>query len=148
MNLLDADASETKWLTCGNESAGEFLRQWRAYVHGIDDIIDKEITAPEEIIGVFMQAAFVYSHPFYLAHLIELRQIVINCTNAYADVVAWENSTDDWKQQFADHYRHFGAEMVIAIAFICGGYLHMREASKLLRVVCWEDHHDEKGNIT
>lgn len=145
MNIYDTEATETKWITCGNESAGDFLRVWRAYVHGIDDIIDGDITGPEAILGVFMQAAFVYSHPFYLSNLAALRQIVVNCTNAYADSVAWEKSDEDWKRNFADHYRHFAAEMVLAIAFICGGYNHMREASKYLREICWKEHHNEKG---
>ena len=145
MNIFDAEASETRWLTCGNESAASFLRLWRAYVHGIDDIIDGEIKDNEGIIAVFMQAAFVYSHPFYLENLPALRQIVINCTNAYADSVMWERSDVEWKRNFADHYRHFAAEMVLAIANICGGYKHMREASRHLREICWREHHNEKG---
>lgn len=147
MNLQDAEAQETKWLTCGNEPAAEFLRLWRAYVHGIDDIIDGEIKAPEGILRVFMQAAFVYSHPFYLQNMVALRQLVVNCTNAYADSVLWEKSDVEWKRQFADHYRHFAAEMVLAIAGICGGYDHMREASKWLREICWKEHHNKDGEM-
>lgn len=147
MTINDVEAQQTDWLTCGNKSAGEFLRLWRSYVHGIDDLIDGDAVGSEALLGTFMQAAFVYSHPFYLANLPSLRQLVVNCTNAYADSVAWEKDSEEWKRQFADHYRHFGAEMVLAIASICGGYAHMREASKVLREICWREHHNEKGEV-
>lgn len=148
MNLLTLEAKETAWLTCNNESAAEFLRLWRTYVHGIDDIIDGDTKDFEGVIRVFMQAAFVYSHPFYLSNLPSLRQIAINCTNAYADSVRWERDSEEWKRNFSDHYRHFAAEMVIAIAFLCGGYDHMRAASVMLRELCWCEHHNDKGELT
>lgn len=147
MNLLDVEAKETDWLTCGNKSAGEFLRLWRSYVHGIDDLIDGDLVGSEAMLSVFMQAAFVYTHPFFLANGVALRQIAINCTNAYADSVAWEHG-EGWKRDFADHYRHFAAEMVLAIAGLCGGYEHMRNVSPVLREICWKEHHDEKGQPT
>jgi len=147
MTLNDVEARETEWITCGNASAGEFLRLWRAYVHGIDDLIDGDRTGPEATLEVFMLAAFVYTHPFFTAHMPALRQIALNCTNAYADSVMWEKAPG-WKGDFSDHYRHFAVEMVIAIATICGGYAHARQISPTLRELCWKEHHNEKGEIT
>lgn len=145
MTTLDTtESDETRWLTCGNEQAADFLRLWRSYVHAIDDIVDGDTPGAEPLLTTFLQAAFVYTHPFFLANALALRQIAINCTNAYADSVAWERA-EGWKGQFADHYRHFGAEMVLAIAHICGGYNHMRAASPVLRELCWKEHHNEKG---
>lgn len=145
MNLSDAEAEQTRWLTCGNESAADFLRLWRAYVHAIDDIIDGDAADPESILAAFMQAAFVYTHPFFTANAPALRQLAVNCTNAYADSVAWEKSPDAWRRQFSDHYRHYGAEMVLAIASLCGGYQHMRSVSLTLRETCYTEHHDNEG---
>lgn len=147
MTLQDLDVQQAQWITCGDEEAASFLRSWRGYVHDIDDIIDEKVSN-EFIIATFMQAVFLYSHPFYLKHLDALRQIVVNCTNAYADTVAWEKSEVTWKKNFSDHYRHFGAEMVIAVASICGGYVHAREISLVLRELCWLEHHNEKGEMT
>lgn len=132
-------------MASGNEQAADFLFLWRQYVHQIDDLIDGDLQGPEGMLNTFMMAAFVYTHPFFLAHLQELRQIAVNCTNAYADSVAWEKK-DGWQKEFADHYRHFGVEMVLAVAGMCGGYNHMREVSPVLREMCWKEHHDEKGN--
>lgn len=145
MNLLDVELKETLWVCNGNAAAGDFLRLWRDYVHAIDDIVDGDADDNEAVLGTFQKAIWVYSHPFYLENLVALRQLAVNCTNAYADSVAWEQSEVGWQRNFADHYRHFGAEMVLAIASICGGYAHMREVSKVLREICWKEHHDEKG---
>ncbi len=147
MNVVDVDIQETNWLTCGNVEAGDFLRKWRQYVHDIDDIIDED-KSDEFIIATFMAAAYLYAHPFYLAHLPALQQIVINCTNAYADSVAWEKSDVPWKREFSDHYRHFGMEMAIAVATICGGYMHAREVSLILREICYHGHHNANGEVT
>ena len=142
---MDHSQSALNRATCGIFEAQEFLLLWRAYVHEIDDIIDGDRPQPEAILATFASAAMLYSHPFYLKHLQALRQVVLNCTNAYADSVAWEHSDVDWRAQFADHYRHFGAEMVLAVAGICGGYSHMRAISLELRAVCYNEHHDHDG---
>lgn len=144
MTISDVESQQTDWLTCGNKAAGDFLRLWRSYVHAIDDIVD-ESPGTEHLLGTFAMAIQVYTHPFFVANAASLKQLAVNCTNAYADSVAWEKSDTEWKRQFADHYRHFAAEMVLAIASICGGYSHMREASKVLREICWKEHHNEKG---
>jgi hypothetical protein len=147
MNMSDIVEKERQWLTCGNEMAADFLKVWGIYVHGIDDLIDGDKSGSESMLEVFMTAAFVYTHPYFVQNMPQLRQIAVNCTNAYADTVLWEKA-GGWKQNFSDHYRHFGAEMVLAVAGLCGGYMHMRQASPLLRELCWNEHHNEKGEMT
>jgi len=144
VTLSDVEKQEADWLCCGNQQAREFLTFWREYVHQIDDIIDGDTKGPEAILNAFMLAAFVYSQPFYLQNIGALRQIAVNCTNAYADSVKWEK-TEGWRGQFADHYRHFASEMVLAVASICGGYAHMRAISPVLREMGWNEHHNAKG---
>jgi hypothetical protein len=145
MTAAEHDWAALERCCCGNREAIEFLQLWRKYVHAIDDIIDGERIEPEFVLATFASAAALYSHPFYLRNLVALRQIVFNCTNAYADSVAWERSNTDWQRQFSDHYRHFAAEMALAVAGICGGYLHMRSLSQELRIANWTAHHDAKG---
>lgn len=129
----------------GNAEAMDFLGLWRSYVHRIDDMMDGDETNKQEWLGTFALAAILFSHPFYLRNLAALRQLVLNCTNAYADSFMWEQSPVEWQRGFADHYRHFGAEMVLAVAGICGGYEHMRSISPELRTVCWAEHHTAEG---
>jgi len=131
----------------GQPDAMDFLTLWSDYVHGIDDLID-EVTEPEFRIGLFAQALNLYNHPFYLKHRERLYPVILSCTNLYADSVAWEKSDDEWRRQFSDWARHGGAEMVLAVAGIVGGYRHMRSISLELRTVNYQEHHDEKGNVT
>jgi len=144
VTLPEVEKQEALWLTRGNQQAMEFLGVWREYVHQIDDLIDGDSKGPEAVLNAFMLAAFVYTQPFFVAHMPALRQIAVNCTNAYADSVKWEKA-EGWRGQFSDHYRHFASEMVLAVASICGGYDHMRKISPMLREMGWNEHHDEKG---
>lgn len=153
--LNEQDAAALNRCCLGNAEAIDFLNLWRTYVHLIDDIVDEDLTdtdtlwpkrrAVERINAMGAQAVMLYSHPFYIRNLMALRQVVLNCTNAYADSVMWERSSVPWQAQFADAYRHFGAEMVLAVAGICGGYEHMRSISPELRIICYHEHHTPTG---
>lgn len=144
MNAQQFDQHALEHACLGNPAAMAWLRLWREYVHAIDDIEDEE-TTPEFRQRTFVLALELYTHPFFRQHEERLKQVVLNCTNAYADTLAWEKSPIEWQRQFADHYRHFGAEMVIAVAQICGGYDHARGFSLELRTVCWLEHHNKDG---
>jgi hypothetical protein len=134
---------------CGNPSAMDFLANyWSRYVHEIDDIIDGERPAPEDILATFALAVSVYAHPFYLANLAALKQLVLVINSTYADAVAWEKSEDAWQREFADHHRHVGMDMVVAVAQLCGGYEHGRNISREQRAICYHDHHNRKGEPT
>ena len=120
----------------------DFLTRWCSYIHAIDDLVD-EPTTGEWRIAVFIQALEIYNHPFYLKHRERLNPIIIHVTNLYADAVAWENSDVDWQKQFSDYARHGGVDMVLAVAFIVGGYPHLRAISGELRAVNYCTDHKE-----
>lgn len=127
----------------GNPEAIDFLSQWWApYVHAIDDIIDGDRASAEDILKTFAMAAGLYSHPFYLRNFQGLRQVVLNITNEYADAVAWEKSKVAWQRDWADHHRHAGMGMVIAVATICGGFEHARAISLEQRAICYAEHRE------
>lgn len=137
----------------GDTEAMDFLSQhWAPYVHDIDDIVDEVLPArgqvdAERVLRAFARAAYLFSHPFYLKHIGALRQVVLVVTNMYADSVAWERSAVPWQREWADHARHAGMEMVIAVAMIAGGYEHARAISQEQRVICWHEHHTPTGEI-
>ena len=134
-------------LTLGNKEAQDWLNLWGTYIHWVDDIIDEDVDG-QFILNTFAMPIEIYTHPFFLKHGHQLRQLIINCTNAYADCVAWEKTGTDWQQGFTDHYRHFGCELGLAVAYIVGGWQHMRSVSLELRTACWVDHHDKDQNAT
>lgn len=142
-----ADEKLLQRVCLGNLEAMDFLaNHWSPYVHEIDDIIDGERRSAEEILSTFARAVMVFSHPFYVRNMPALRQLVLNINNAYADSVAWEKSKVRWQQEWADHNRHAGAEMVIAVAQICGGYDHARAISQEQRIICHHEHHAPNGD--
>lgn len=146
MDLLQFDQAKLDRFTLGNAEAADFLaNHWSPYVHEIDDIVDGARTAPEDILSTFARAPLLFSHPFYLKHLPELRRLVLIINNAYADSVAFEKSTLEWQRQWADHNRHVAMELAIAVAQICGGYNYARTLSQEQRALCWLDHHDRDG---
>lgn len=148
MTRLEMDNAALKRACCGNELAMSFLTVWDGYIHAIDDIIDGEKTDAEHILATFAIAPVLYSHPFYLKNLESLRQIVLNTTNAYADSVAWEKSEHEWQREFADHYRHFGQEMYLAVVAICSypnSYDHMRSVSQEARATAFLEHHTTRN---
>jgi hypothetical protein len=110
----------------------------------IDDIED-ERTTPEFRLATFAAAVELYTCAFFVRHMAALKPVVLNCTNMYADAVAWEKSDVKWQRDFADWARHSGAEMVMAVAGIVGGYAHMRSISLELRTVNYSEHHGEDG---
>ncbi len=130
----------------GNPSAMDFLaNHWSPYCHEIDDIVDGDRPEARDLLKTFARAAMLYSHPFYLANWQALRAVVLNVTVSYADSVAWERSPTGWQRDWADHQRHSGMEMVVAVAAICGGHEHAFNVSQEQRVLCHVDHHDRKG---
>lgn len=139
------DQDTLKRLCCGDAGAEQWATLWQLYVHRIDDLVDGELQGPEELLRTFALAPVLYTHPFFQAHFKELRALVLLCTNAYADSVAFERAPEDWKRQWADHYRHFAIEVVLAVGQICGGYEHVRTFSADARSVCHWGHHDPDG---
>lgn len=139
-------------ICCGNAAGVDFMNRWQAYVHAIDDIEDGELTHPEERLGTFIGALELYTHPFFLRYMAELKPVILLVTSDYADAVAWEKSKTEWKRREADTLRHSGAAMVRIVAYLCAeahtpgsGYRHLRSFSLEMRTVCYLEHHDEKG---
>jgi hypothetical protein len=136
---------EFQRICLGQPEAMDFLLRWTAYVHAIDDIEDEKTTS-EFRLAAFIQAVELYTCPFFLRHSAALKQVVLNCTNIYADSLAWEKSEDKWKRDFSNWARHGGTEMVLAVAAIVGGYAHMRRVSLEIREQNYCTHHGEEGN--
>jgi hypothetical protein len=139
------DEEAIQRLCCGNAAAFSWLALNRAYVHAIDDLIDNAERDPEAILKTFWLAAELYTHPFFRDHWQALKAVLANVTNAYADSVAFERSGEGWKHAWADHWRHVGAEAMLQVAYICGGYENMRRFSADIRSVCHWAHHSPEG---
>jgi hypothetical protein len=146
MTRNEFDVQLIRRICNGDAEAMDFLANWWApYCHEIDDIIDGERTAPEQVLSTFARAAGLYTHPFFLKHGAALRAAALSVTATYADTVAWEKSGVKWQREWADYHRHCSNEMVLAVATICGGYDHARAVMPELRAIAYAEHHDRNG---
>lgn len=131
-------------VTNGNEYARQFIAAWHHYCHAIDDVIDGDVSySTESLLQLLIQANQVYSLPFYMQHALVLQPVVASVTNNYADSVAWEKSEQPWKRNIADVIRQCGNDMILTIAWICGGYEHQRKISLKLREIAFHSQHKD-----
>lgn len=129
---------------CGREDAFLFLLAFHRHAHVVDDLIDEGWTA-EGMLGAFAMEQEVSAMPFYRRHEAELRMAWALVRNGYADAVAFERRVAGPERRIADVIRFAGNEMVRAVAFICGGWDHLRVVSPLLWALSWKGHHNESG---
>jgi hypothetical protein len=143
MTLDTFDQQVLQRVCCGNTSAMDFLaNHWQPYVHEVDDIIDGDRPKARDQLKTFARAVLVYTHPFFIEHMLALRQLALNITITFADSADWEKSPHAWQRDWANHNRHCGMEMVVAVALICGGHDHAFAISQEQRAICNHEHTD------
>jgi hypothetical protein len=116
----------------GDGQAADFV--WRAldYFHAGDDLVDEDLT-PEARLAVLVRAQELFTHAFFLRHGHALNAVLRGIESTYADSVAWERSEDEDKRAWAEHARHCGWEVILAVADLCGGWEHRRAISREVR---------------
>jgi hypothetical protein len=126
----------------GNANAILFVSCFHNYCHAVDDLIDGELPrTPEVLLEILMLANQLYSTQFYLENSNRLQPLIALTTNTYADSVAWEKDGESWKQNIADVIRQCGNDIILAVAWIVGGYKHMRSISLDLREAAYHSQH-------
>jgi len=101
------------------------------------------VDSKEKTIECFIRLHELYANPFYRKHEDKLSMVVTLVTNMYADSVEWEKSDTEWKRMWGDFLRFAGNEMAYAVAYIVGGWTHLRFISRMFRVLSYTDHHTE-----
>lgn len=126
----------------GNADAMAFMLSFHAYCHLIDDVVDGDVERSDEnLFKILMHANALYSTPFYLSNAWRLQPVIASITSTYADSVAWEKSDVKWKRDVADIIRMCGNDMITTIAWIVGGWPHMRSISLRLREAAYHSQH-------
>lgn len=154
MTSPDVARAQVVRLCNGNHEALQWIQIGRQYVHEVDDLIDIDLPASdiakgaERMCKIGALAIELYAHPFFAKHSAALGQAMVINTNNYADSVLWEKSEIKWRRDYADWARHGWIDVLLVVAYICGGYEHMRNESQALRSISYDDHHDETGRST
>lgn len=129
----------------GNPIAKDLLEKWWTFCHAVDDVIDENQWNEESITNCLAHGIAFYSHPFYRRYQAALQMPALLATNFYEDSVTWERDPVLWKRQWADVLRHAGNDVIMAVAFLVGGYKHMQAVSRPVLASCYVYHADKYG---
>jgi hypothetical protein len=149
MNNIDWEKVYDK-LSNGNPDARCVLAAWAAFVHGLDDAIDRDRrNDPEYTARVMLDWTFTVSNnPFWQANAAMLSALVVAAVNAYLDAERWKDTHDKKRQQYGDAYRSFWDEFMFFVAFLTGGWAHMRDCSAEFRDAAYTEQHPKYDNST
>lgn len=121
---------------CGNKDAANFCLWFVEWCHWIDDLIDKDkLWLPADTVRVNLEALLAFTdNPFFQAHKQALMPIIVSAFAAFADSVKWEKRESVFDRRAADILKSYYHEVIWQVAFICGGWEHMRTVTAERRI--------------
>jgi len=140
---INSEAVKEVVILCanGNEDAHSYLSNI-AYVSRIfDDLIDKDADVSDEQIcrAFYILLAELWLNPFFAKHAQLLIPLHIASFNAFMDSNMWAESEDRLKRIYAHVIKDFINELLGMVAFLTGGYDHMRSVSLKVKEVFLEE---------
>lgn len=102
-----------------------------------DDLIDKDKAVSDETVNrVFINLMFwLPQNTFFTAHKTYLMPLVMTCINAWMDSNDLAQSKTERDLHTAWYLKQMGVELYGAVAFLIGGFDHMRSVSAEMRDV-------------
>jgi hypothetical protein len=118
-----------KTISNGNLEALQFCIAWQHYCHNIDDQVDRDnpgnlMCSAEEVAANYFNAFCLYNSPFWVKNKDLLFILIPVITSDYIDSCSLQNTND--------HLRSCGNTMLKAVAYICGGWVLLRQVSPIL----------------
>lgn len=136
----ERDANYARWFY-GDEGAIAFLHTVSHVIETWDDLIDSGDVEHYRIHGAFVAAlVFLPTNPFFSQHSGYLVPVMMTAINAWIDSCNIERSAqneDDSIRAFA--LKDIGIELWTQVAFLVGGYDHMRAVSEEIREFLMQD---------
>jgi hypothetical protein len=119
----------------GDPSAERYLRMIAGAARTLDDLVDADHPVPQgEVVLAFAGLLVGLNHnAFFLKHreaLVALHQMALN---AWLDANEWEKSPDPDRRIYAHVLRDAVNEILPAVAYLTGGWEHMRAVSRQTR---------------
>lgn len=111
-----------KMATRGNVEAERFCQSWVAFCHTLDDCFDRDKPIDDsELARVFVAVILeVAGNTFFLTHKSMLVSLMVQSANAWVDSNHSPNPTE------RDVLKGMWHEVIFHVAFIIGGWSHMR----------------------
>lgn len=117
----------------GNVDAENLLWGWWNFFHMFDDLMDKDKTESKELMMKEMMS-FVRDlsfNPFYETHKVSLFTLLLQVFNRWLDGDDWEANGNEWEKSVSDVVRCGDMELYFHIAYLTGGWEHMRAVKEL-----------------
>jgi hypothetical protein len=127
--------SEIKELTRGNADAERFVAAFVEHCHMLDDLVDRDNPCDDErmIASEIRWVMELTGNPFFLANRAFLVPLIVQGFNAWLDSNDWQQSDDPQKQRDADVLKGLYHEVIYQVAFLCGGWDHLRSITSTYR---------------
>lgn len=135
-----SELTKLREVCCGNKAAESFCFHSLMFVNILDDLFDRDepVTADVlagSLVGFISNFAF---NEFFVAHKESLYPLIVQAISAWADSETMKKSEDPQIQDASDILKAFFSEVIFHVAFLCGGYEHMRMCSKKYRTFDFE----------
>lgn len=125
----------------GNKDAESYLLSLSYAMRIFDDLIDKDYPVSDKQIcrAFFILMAELWLNPFFRRHAYLLIPLHIASYNAFMESNLWAKSEDKLKKIYAHVMKDFVDEIFGMVAFLAGGYNHMREMSLKTKEIFLEE---------
>lgn len=123
-------------LACnGNRDAEKFCDAFVRWVHWIDDTRDRDhFWSAAETATVNLEAALAFSeNPFFQTYKSVLAPLIVQSCRAWVDSEEFAGRESEQDRHASDVMKSFYHDVVWHVAFICGGWEHMREVTARCR---------------
>lgn len=129
----------------GNKDAKRYMYDFTYVVRIFDDLIDKDYPVSDKQIyrAFFIAMGDLWLNPFFVRNSRLLIPMHIMSCNTFFDSNAWMNDKDKLKRIYAHVIKDFVNELFGMVAFLTGGYNHMRKISLKMREDLLEDLEEE-----
>lgn len=123
---------EALQVTRGHEQAALFLVDYIAYCHLLDDVIDKD--KPVTDVRLVQESLALIGHfalnSWVQTNMYRLYPLMVSGFNAWLDANEMEWSQDEKIRLSSDTVKGIYHEIVYVVAYLVGGFEHMRVISK------------------
>ena len=119
----------------GDAMAFDFMWRFWNFMHVYDDLVDQDKpigveTAAQELLAFVQTISF---NPFYQKHSHQLYPLIVRCCHRWVTGDEMLASDDDTKRAQSTVVRCGELDLFMYIAYLIGGWTHMREIESLMQ---------------
>jgi hypothetical protein len=137
--LTDAQHEILKVVCAGNADALAFCETLVGWLHWIDDVTDGDHVTPTETIRINLSALIAFgANSFFQAHRTSLMGLLTQACCAWLDSEDWSRRKSAQDRRAADVLKSTYHEVVWHVAYLVGGWNHLRAVTAVCRAYDFE----------